>query len=116
MEKKITINGTVYNAPKEMDFSNVVCYFEDLGVNVMAIIAGEGVQNLSLCRAVIAFVTGKSKTEAGKMLTRHMINGGTIEPFINFFNDLMEEAGFGKAEEAQTEAETPQTKESTPEE
>lgn len=109
MEKKITINGTVYNIPEDIDFANVICDFEDQGVNVLAIMEGSGVQNLSLCRAIIAFITGKNKKEAGKVLTKHMVNGGDIKPFIEFFHEVMSNAGFGKAENQQTEAATPQT-------
>lgn len=116
MEKKIKICGTVYNVEEGLDFTNVVCEFEKMGVDVIATMQGEGVQQLSLCRAVVAFVTKKSLTEAGKLLTRHLVNGGNPAELANLFYILMEEAGFGKAEEAEKqEAATPQNTESTQE-
>lgn len=102
-EKKITIEGTVYNLPKDLDFTNVVCDFEDQGIDMIEFMDGSSKQGLSICRAFVMLVTGLPKEAAGIKLTRHLAKGGKLTDFLNIFRELMKDAGFGKAEEAQTE-------------
>ena len=94
-----TNNGDVEYAVKELDFTNVVCDLEDYGINVMEMF-GEAtdIKSLSLCRGIIGVITGeKDKLKAGKMLTEHLKNGGTLDAIFETFREAMQGAGFGEA-------------------
>ena len=109
MEKrKVTINGTVYNIDEELDFSNVASDFEDKGVDVVSLLNGETRYTFSFARAFVSLVTGLPAIAAGKLLTKHMANGGNLLDMMEVFRGLMIDAGFGNAETA-TEEVTPQT-------
>lgn len=112
MKRKVTINGTVYNI-KDLSFGNLASDLEDQGVNVLELLDGKKKYVFSFCRAFIAIVTGLPLEKAGLLMTKHFANGGTANEFLEIFTELMSDAGFGKAEEAQ-EA-TPQTEEAVPE-
>lgn len=112
MNKKVTINGIVYDI-EDLNFGNLVADMEDQGVNVMELMDGKRKYVFSFCRAFIAIVTGLSIKKAGLLMTKHFANGGTADEFLNVFTELMSDAGFGRAETANA---APQKEEVTPEE
>lgn len=92
-----TNKGDVTFIVPELDFMNVACDLEEYGVDVLGDLEGK---TLSICRALIAIVTGeKDKHVAGKMLSEHLRNGGTLEAILTIFREAMESAGFGQATE-----------------
>ena len=99
MSRTLTIrtsNGNIDYVVPELDFTNVACDLEDFGVDILSDSAES--QPMSLCRAMIAIVTGeKNKVKAGMMLTDHMRNGGKIEEIMDIFKEAMQISGFGKA-------------------
>lgn len=96
MKKTLTIktnNGDKEYPIKELDFTNVVCDLEDMGIDIMENIDGK---TMSFCRAALAIFTGETdKRKAGAMLSEHIKNGGTLEVIYTAFYEAMEEAGFG---------------------
>jgi hypothetical protein len=102
-----TNNGDINFQVKELDFTNVACDIEDYGVNVMSLFTGDDdVKGFSMCRAIIGVITGeKDKQKAGRMLTEHLKNGGSLDDIFNTFKEAMQSAGFGKATEEATAAE-----------
>lgn len=97
-----TNKGDVTFIVPELDFMNVACDLEEYGVNILGDMEGK---TLSICRALIAIITGeKDKYAAGKMLSEHIKNGGSLENILSVFREAMESAGFGQAtEETATE-------------
>lgn len=110
--KKITINtnkGNIDYVVPELDFMNVACDLEEYGVDLLGDMEGK---TLSICRALIAIITGeKDKHKAGKMLSEHIKNGGTLEDILTIFREAMEDAGFGQDSEGTA---TEEVKDSTP--
>lgn len=96
--------GDVNYKVNDLDFTNVACDIEDYGVNVMSMFTdGEDVKGFSMCRAIIGVLTGeKDKLKAGKMLTEHLKNGGSLDDIFNTFKEAMKSAGFGETEEETT--------------
>ena len=96
-----TANGDVEFKTNELDFTNVACEIEDYGVDVMNLFTeGTNVKGFSMCRAIVGVMTGeKDKEKAGKMLTEHLKNGGTLDSIFNTFKEAMQTAGFGGATE-----------------
>lgn len=94
---------------KELDFTNMMCDLEDNGVDVMALLDEDQRRSMkifSTMRAIMGVLTGaKNLIVAGKMLSEHLSNGGTIEEIMDAFVEVMAAAGFG---EASAEEETDQ--------
>ena len=98
-----TDKGDVTFVVPELDFMNVACDLEEYGVDILGDLEGK---TLSICRALIAIVTGeKDKHTAGKMLSEHIKNGGTLEDILTIFREAMENAGFGQTSEDETKTE-----------
>ena len=103
MSKYVTINGTAYKVD-DLDFTNVVCDLEEQGIDVFGIMDGSSKQYMTLCRAFIMIVTHLPAPAAGKLLTKHIRNGGKLDEILDSFKELMNDAGFGEAETAETAA------------
>lgn len=98
------INGKDYGN-KELDFVNVICDLEDMGIDIMSM-TGENIKPFTLCRAIISVYTEeKDMKECGRILSEHLKNDGTLEEILDPFMEAMESAGFGKKAEEET---TPQ--------
>ena len=103
MSKYVTINGTAYKVD-DLDFTNVVCDLEEQGIDVFGIMDGGSKQYMTLCRAFIMIVTHLPAPSAGKLLTKHIRNGGKLDEILDSFKELMNDAGFGEAETTETAA------------
>ena len=95
-------------ATKDLDFYNLVCELEGSGVNVMNLTAGSLEQDkvFSTVRAILAVLVNVQPTEAGKMLSQHLRNNGTLDDIMAAFTDAMSDAGFGAPQTAEEEPET----------
>lgn len=105
MDKSFTINGTVY-AVKNLDFCNLLCDLEDRGVNITDLMQGGNKYQMSFCRGMISVITGLPTRDAGKLLAKHLANGGKVTEMTGIIGELMVEAGFGAAGQAKSEEET----------
>lgn len=98
MRKNMTINGITYKID-ELDFSNVMCDLEERNVETLEILSGKTAHVFSFCRAFIDIVTGLDSLEAsGKLLTKHIANGGKMEELLEVFLEMAIDAGFGDTE------------------
>ena len=106
-----TNNGDVNIKVNELDFTNVACDIEDYGVDIMSLFTeGKDVKGFSMCRAIIGVLTGeKDKLIAGKKLTEHIKNGGSLDDIFEAFKVAMQSAGFGGATEEMTATPEAQT-------
>ena len=88
---------------KELDFTNMMCDLEDNGIDVMALLDDEKRENMKMfntVRAIFGALTGVSNLKtAGKMLSEHLMNKGTVEEIMDAFTEVMTAAGFGEASE-----------------
>lgn len=96
------INGKDYGN-KELDFTNILCDLEDIGIDIMGMSDNGDIKPFTLCRGIISVYTGeKDLTECGKILSAHLRNGGTFDDILNPFMEAMESAGFGGPAEKST--------------
>ena len=102
MDKNITINGTVYEV-KDLDFGNLMCDLESKGVNIIGFMQGGNQHILSFCRGLISVITGLSVSDSGKLLANHLASGGELTEMTGIIGELMSEAGFGEAGQAESE-------------
>ena len=81
----------------ELDFTNLVCDLEGQGIDVMSMLDGglNRAKLMTMTRGLLAVMTGLPATEAGKMLTQHLGNGGSLDDIFNVFSEAMADAGFG---------------------
>ena len=84
---------------KEIDFFNLVCELEGVGVDVMSLTTGglERSKLFTTVRAIAAVLLGVPQVEAGKLIGEHMHNGGALEDVLEVFTGAMQDADFGKA-------------------
>lgn len=82
----------------DLDFTNLVCDLEGQGVDVMSMMDGgiDRTKLMTITRALLAVMTGVEVREAGKMLTQHLGNGGSLDDIFSVFTEAMADAGFGK--------------------
>lgn len=87
----------------ELDFTNLVCDLEGQGVDVMSMMDGglDRTKLMTITRALLAVMTGLPVKEAGKMLTQHLSNGGSLDDIFGVFTDSMTDAGFGSRPQPQ---------------
>ena len=85
---------------KELDFYNLVCELEDAGVDVMSLTEGSigETKIFSTFRAMLAVLINVDKASAGKYLSQHIKNGGSLDIIMDTFSKAMESAGFGAPE------------------
>ena len=105
MNKVITIDGTEYSM-KNFDFGNLMCDLEGRGVNIIGLMQGGKNYILSFCRGLISIITGLSVKDSGKLLAKHLANGGELTEMTAIIGELMAEAGFGAAGQAESEEQT----------
>ena len=94
---------------KDIDFFNLVCELEAAGIDVMGLTDGsiERTKIFSTMRALLAVLINVQQEEAGKILSQHIKNGGSLDDVMTAFTGAMEDAGFGGAPTAETEPEAP---------
>lgn len=82
---------------KDIDFTNILCDLEQNGIDVMGLVDGniDRSKIFTIMRALIAVLIDVPLTEAGKLMTAHLSNGGAIEDIFKVFADAMNDAGFG---------------------
>lgn len=107
------INGVEYDT-KDLDFTNILCDLEDMDIDIMAMNT-DNMKPFSLCRGIISVYTGeKDLRKCGKLLSEHLKNGGTLDEILDPFTEAMEEAGFGKPEEAEEKETLPSPQDHKP--
>ncbi len=81
----------------DLDFTNLVCDLEEQGIDVMSMMDGgiDRTKLMTMTRALLSVMTGVPTREAGKMLTQHLTNGGSLEDIFGVFTEAMTDAGFG---------------------
>ena len=87
----------------ELDFTNLVCDLEGQGIDVMSMMDGglDRSKLMTMTRGLLAVMTGLPTREAGKLLTQHLGNGGSLEDIFGVFTEAMSDAGFGSRPQPQ---------------
>lgn len=83
---------------KDLDFTNILCDLESNGIDVMGLAEGnvDRTKVFTIMRALISVLANVPLTEAGKLMTSHLRNGGAIEDIFSVFAEAMNDADFGK--------------------
>lgn len=96
-----TSNGEQTYVLPELDFTNVLCDLEDQGVSLMQMFDADSRKDMkvfSVCRAILCVLTGiTDKKQAGKIMSEHLGNGGSIDDIFSIFTEAMKDSGFGAA-------------------
>ena len=92
MDRLLKINGKSYKAA-EFDV-NFVCEMESLGIKIDDI----GKMMFNTIRTYVALSMGVDVKTAGKEITEHMKNGGTLEEVSEVMSAMMDESGFFRSE------------------
>lgn len=94
-----TAEGDQVYPVADLDFTNLVCDLEGQGVDVMSMLDGglDRSKLMTMTRALLAVMTGVPVKDAGRMLTQHLGNGGSLEDIFGVFSDAMADAGFGNS-------------------
>lgn len=92
MQRLLTINGKSYKAA-EFDV-NFICEMEDNGIQLDEI----DKKMFKTIRMYAALSMGVDVVTAGKELSEHMKNGGSLEEVSNAMSQMMEESDFFRTE------------------
>ena len=89
MEKTFELNGKTYKVP-EFDF-NALVELENKGVDFQEM-TSSGKSGLGFIRALVSFATHKSVEEAGKEITKLLVDKKdkameSLQPLLEAFND-----------------------------
>ena len=92
-----TADGAQVYPVADLDFTNLVCDLEGQGIDVMSMLDNgfDRSKLMSTTRALLAVMTGLPVRDAGRMLTQHLSNGGSLEDIFGVFTEAMGDAGFG---------------------
>ena len=92
----------------DLDFTNLVCDLEGQGIDVMSMMDGglDRSKLMTMTRGLLAVMTGLPTREAGKLLTQHLSNGGSLEDIFGVFTESMADAGFGNRPQDHKKAQT----------
>ena len=102
MDRLLTINGKSYKAT-EFDL-NLLCDFEDAGISLDSIDS----KMFNVIRQYVASSMNTDVKTAGREISEHLKNGGTLEDISDVMSDMMNDSGFFR-----TKSENPQTGDST---
>ena len=91
------INNKLYKA-KEFDF-NFLCELEEQGLSLEEIEK----KPFSLIRTYLAFCGNLNKELAGKEIEKHVENGGKLNDVTDVLSAMMEDSGFFRSLNSQTE-------------
>lgn len=99
----------------DLDFTNLVCDLEGQGIDVMSMLDGglDRGKLMTMTRAILSVMTGLPLLEAGKMLTQHLANGGSLDDIFGVFSDAMNDAGFGSRPQTPQDHKKPTRKATT---
>ena len=92
MQRLLTINGKSYKAA-EFDV-NFMCEMEDNGIQLEEI----DKKMFKMIRMYVALSMGVDPITAGKEISEHMKNGGTLEAVSDVMSEMMEESDFFRTE------------------
>jgi len=92
MDRLLKINGRNYKAA-EFDV-NFMCEMEDNGIELDQI----DKKMFKTIRMYVALSMGVTPEEAGKAITEHMRNGGTLDEISNVMSEMMEDSDFFRTE------------------
>lgn len=92
-----TLNGNTIVA-KEFDF-NTLCEFDDHGVSIQDV----GSKPMAFVRAYVACCMNVSLEKAGQEINDHVVNGGKLDDIYNAINKELENSGFFRAMQAESE-------------
>ena len=92
MDRLLKINGKTYKAA-EFDV-NFICEMESLGIKLEDI----GQMMFNTIRTYVALSMGTDVKEAGKEITEHMKNGGSLEDLSEVMAQMMDDSGFFRTE------------------
>lgn len=87
----------------ELDFTNLVCDLEGQGIDVMSMM-NNGLDRgklMTMTRALLSVLLDTEVKEAGRLLTQHLRNGGSLEDIFGVFSEAMNDAGFGNRPQQQ---------------
>lgn len=98
-----TSEGTQTFPVADLDFTNLVCDLEAQGIDVMSMMDGglDRSKLMTMTRALLSVMTNLPVKEAGKLLTQHLGNGGSLEDIFGVFTEAMADAGFGNRPQPQ---------------
>lgn len=97
MVKKFTVNGKEYTA-KEFDY-NLMCDMEDIGFNIDDIAE----KPFSALRGYFALCKGCTLKTAGKEISEHLGNGGTVDEILEVMTEKLNNSDFFRGQQTNTE-------------
>lgn len=97
---------------RDLDFTNLVCDLEGTGIDVMGIVDGniDRSKIFTTMRGLIAVMIGVEPVEAGKLMSEHLANDGSIEEIFEAFSQAMQDANFGATPQDHKKPQTTATK------
>lgn len=88
MDRLLTLNGKSYKAtPFDL---NLICDFEDAGISLEDI----DKKMFNVVRQYVATSMGVDVRTAGKEITDHVSNGGSMDDVTDVMTQMMDESGF----------------------
>ena len=93
MDRLLTINGKTYKAA-EFDI-NFMCDMENMGISLEDIDS----KTFNIIRIYVALSMGTDVKTAGKELTEHLKNEGSLDEISNVMSDVMKDSGFFRQEQ-----------------
>ena len=101
---KFSINGRTYQA-KELDFEYLV-EMDKAGINV------DNITGLASINLYLSYCSGMTEKQASSEISKHMINGGSLDELTQAFGEMVSESDFfrsimGTNNEEETEEENP---------
>ena len=88
MDKLLTINGRTYKAvPFDL---NLICDFEDAGISFNEI----DKKMINVVRQYVASSMGVDAKTAGREITEHVTNGGSLDDISDAMSAMMDDSGF----------------------
>lgn len=98
-----TNDGPQVYAVTDLDFTNLVCDLEAQGIDVMSMMDGtiDRSKIMTITRAILSVLINAPILEAGKIMSEHLANGGSLEEIFGVFGEAMNDAGFGKRPQPQ---------------
>ena len=92
MDRLLTLNGRSYKAA-EFDI-NLICDFEEYGIPLGNIDS----KMFNVIRLYVATSMNTDLKTAGREISEHLRNGGSIEEISNVMSEMMEISGFFRTE------------------
>lgn len=88
------INGRDYRVP-ELGF-NTVCDLEEKGISIYDIINPKVLKKkfMSIIRAFVGLATGLEPEESSALIEEHLLNGGTMDGWLDEIIESVEKSGF----------------------